>query len=98
MFELGLSDLQGISCVLPRYVYITPPYKGIVEHEFCPIYVAFVHDDPAPNADEVEAYEWKIWPEYVQMLTDEAGKMSWWCKDQYRHIKHIAPFVAMEAK
>lgn len=96
-FELGLTDLQDIKCVVPKYVYTTPPYNGIVEHEFCPIYVAYVDAEPAPNPDEVEAYEWKTWPEYVQMLSDEADKMSWWCKDQYQHIKNLEPFKSLSA-
>jgi isopentenyl-diphosphate delta-isomerase len=91
-FELGITDLQDTTCVLPKYIYITPSYKGIVEHEFCPIYVAYIDQEFTPNPDEVEAYEWKTWPEYVQMLTDEADKMSYWCKDEYQYIKDLEPF------
>jgi isopentenyl-diphosphate delta-isomerase len=94
-FELGLTGLQDIRCILPKYVYITPPYNGIVEHEFCPIYVAYVDSEPVPNPTEVEAYKWKAWPEYIQILTEDADKMSWWCKDQYQHIEDIEPFVSL---
>ena len=94
-FELGLEGLQAIRCVVPKYVYKTPPYNGIVEHEFCPIYVAYIDAEPAPNPDEVEAYEWVAWPQYVQMLSEEPDKMSWWCKDQYQHIRELEPFRSL---
>ena len=48
-FELGLSELTGLRCVVPRYVYQTPPFNGIVEHEFCPIFTATVDEDPVPD-------------------------------------------------
>ena len=94
-FELGLAVLQDIRCVVPKYVYKTPPYNGIVEHEFCPIYIAYVEQEPTPNPDEVEVYEWKTWSEYVRMLSNESDKMSWWCKDQYLHIKDLEPFRSL---
>lgn len=94
LFELGLQDLHDIKCIVPKYVYMTPPYKGIVEHEFCPIYVAYVDAEPLPNPDEVEAYKWLDWSDYVRLLSDEPDKMSWWCKDQYKHICNLAPFKA----
>ncbi len=78
LFELGIKELMDIKCVVPKYVYITPPYNGIVEHEFCPIYVAYVDTEPKPNPDEVEAYEWVEWLAYVQMLETEPDKMSYW--------------------
>jgi len=88
-FELGLIDLQDIKCVLPKYVYITPPYKGVVEHEFCPIYIAHVGNEPTPNPDEVEAYTWISWSEYATMLAQSADEMSYWCKDQYALLKDL---------
>lgn len=92
-FELGLQDLQDISCVLERYTYITPPFNGIVEHEFCPVFVAYVDVDPAPNPDEVEAYRWITWKDYVAMLNGpEADTISYWAKDQYKQLKDLQPF------
>ena len=97
LFELGLNNLHGISCVVPQYVYQTPPYNGIIEHEFCPIYVAYVSDEPLPNPDEVEAYKWMEWSDYVRLLSDEPDKMSWWCKDQYPRISALEPFKNLSA-
>ena len=91
-FELGLDNLQEIRCVVQQYVYQTPPYNGIIEHEFCPIYVAYVKDEPIPNPDEVEAYKWVEWEDYTRMLATAPDKMSYWCKDQYKYLKELEPF------
>ncbi len=94
-FELGLKYLENIQCIIPKYIYKTPPYKGIVEHEFCPIFVAYVTGDPKPNPDEVEAYEWLGWGEYAKWLHEQPDKMSWWCKDQYRLVQNVQPFLTL---
>jgi len=88
-FELGITDLADIACTLPNYRYTTPPYNGIIENEFCPVFTAFVEGDPHPNPDEVEAYRWLTWPEYVQLLADQPDTMSYWAKDQYKQLKDL---------
>lgn len=94
-FELGIEKLDDISCVLPKYRYTTPPYNGIIENEFCPVFVAYVDQEPSPNPAEVEAYKWVTWPEYIAMLTEEADKMSYWAKDQYKQLQHLPPFSTL---
>jgi len=47
----------GVKVVLEKYIYATPPYNGVIEHEFCPLYVAIAEGEPTPNPDEVGAYE-----------------------------------------
>jgi len=96
MYEIGLHDLQDISCVLDNYTYITPPFNGIVEHEFCPVFVAYVDADPAPNPEEVEAYRWMAWKDYVALINGpEADTVSYWAKDQYTRLKDLLPFSAL---
>ena len=94
-YEIGLNSLRDTSCVLPKYIYKTPPFKGIIEHEFCPIFVAYTDEEPKPNPEEVEAYKWLTWPEYVAMLETEVDKMSYWCKDQYKQLKDLEPFKSL---
>lgn len=94
-YEIGLNNLRDISCVLPSYRYTTPPYNGIIENEFCPVFVAYVDEEPKPNPDEVEAYKWLTWPEYVRMLSDEPDNMSYWTKDQYKQLKDLEPFKSL---
>ena len=94
-YELGLRNLQGLQAVLPNYTYTTPPYKGIIENEFCPVYIAYITDEPRPNPDEVEAYKWLTWLEYSNLLAAEADNMSYWAKDQYKQLKELEPFASL---
>lgn len=97
-FELGISKLDGIDCVLPKYRYTTPPYNGIIENEFCPVFIAYTDEEPRPNQSEVEACKWLDWPAYVQMLERQPNIMSYWAKDQYKQLKTLDPFVALDAR
>jgi isopentenyl-diphosphate Delta-isomerase len=83
----------GEACVLPDYSYITPPYNGIIENEFCPVYVAWVSADVQRNPEEVEEFVWVTWPEYVRMMTDGHHEISYWAKDQYTQLKDRRPFM-----
>jgi len=93
--ELGLTDLQDIRCVLPNYTYTTPPYNGIIENEFCPVFVAYVDAEPEPNPAEVESYRWLDWPAFVWMLQNDPDSMSYWAKDQYKQLKDLDPFAPL---
>lgn len=87
-YELGMKA-DSFKLVVPDYTYKTPPFKGIIEHEFCPIYIARASTNPAPNPAEVEAYEWVAWADFVQKAkTDSNDIFSWWCKDQLKLIQN----------
>ncbi len=95
-FELGIKNLQTIQVLLPQYRYTTPPYNGIIENEFCPVYLAYVDDELfTPNSAEVEAFEWLSWADYVAKLTDPKNEeiMSYWTKDQYKQLKNLEPLI-----
>lgn len=89
-FELGMkaADIQP---VLPNYRYTTPPFKGIIENEFCPVYVAHAASNPKPNPEEVEALKWMSWEDFV---TEASGNddYSYWCKDQISQLKDNQAF------
>jgi isopentenyl-diphosphate delta-isomerase len=86
-YELGMK-VKEIKVILPKYIYKTPPYNGIIEHEFCPVYVAIADSDVQPNPEEVEAYKWLDWKEYVAKAeADTVDEWSWWCKDQLKQLK-----------
>jgi len=87
--ELGIDNLSHLRCLVPDYVYKTPPFRDVVEHEFCPIFAAVTADEPKRNPREVEDYIWVPWAQYVRMLSSEAGVMSWWSKDQYKRIERL---------
>ena len=94
-YEIGVTDLHDIQVVLPRYRYTTPPYEGVIENEFCPVYIAFTGQEPLRNPDEVEAYEWLGWAAYAQKLTADATHMSYWAKDQYIQLARLPFFKAL---
>lgn len=85
-YEVGITDATDVQCLLPAYMYTTPPYNGIVENEFCPVYIGRIPTDFTPNASEVEAYEWMTWPEYVADLAANPDKYSYWTKDQVQQM------------
>lgn len=95
-YEIGLPQLQDLEVVLPKYRYRTPPFQGIVENEFCPVFVAWVDDDPRPNAEEVGGWRWISWADYTQLLESTEVNVSYWAKDQYAQLKDKKPFSALE--
>ena len=74
-YELGIKP-KSIKLVLPEYVYKTPPYNGIIEHEYCPIYLAVTDSEVSPNPDEVEDYKWVDWSWYVSQLKNDSDDYS----------------------
>lgn len=88
-YELGMT-VSNIEVQLPKYRYQTPEYNGIIENEFCPVFFAKTTAQPAPNPEEVSAYEWLTWDEFVSKAeTDENDIWSWWCKDQLKQLKKL---------
>ena len=88
-FELGM-EVTDFMLALPNYTYKTPPFNGIIEHEFCPVYVSRSTNPVLPNTDEVEAYKWMMWQDFCnQALADRSDSWSWWCKDQIHQMKTL---------
>ncbi len=97
-FELGIKKLRDIALILPDYRYKTPPYKGIIENEICPVYVAVLNSEPVPNPDEVEEYEWVVWPKVLKLVENNPGKYSWWMEDEIKLLKKSPEFKQFLAK
>jgi len=74
-YELGL-DSGIVTLVVSEYKYITPLYDGIVDHEYCPVYVVVVDQEPVPNPDEVADYKWVDWEWYTDQLEDDSDDYS----------------------
>jgi isopentenyl-diphosphate delta-isomerase len=86
-YELGMS-VRDVEVVLPRHLYRAPPFNGIVEHEFCPVFVARQASAPEPNSIEVGACAWMDWEEFVRRADEDADDVwSWWCKNQLRELR-----------
>ena len=87
--ELGMTA-STIEVVMPDYVYRTPPFRGIIEHEFCPVFIARAESEPRPNLAEVAAYRWMRWRDFVYAAqADTADVFSWWCKNQLARMPEL---------
>lgn len=95
-YELGVSA-SDIELLLLNYRYVTPPYNGIIENEFCPIFRVSVNAAPKPNPAEVEDLKWVDWAWFIEQTetdtndySDPTGPgapiWSWWCKDQIQTL------------
>lgn len=84
--ELGMTA-SDFTAVLAQHVYRAPAFRGIVEHEFCPVFVARAASAPRPNPLEVEELRWMAWRDFVAAARADAGDAwSWWCKNQLREM------------
>jgi isopentenyl-diphosphate delta-isomerase len=85
-YELGMTA-SDIEVVLPEHLYRAPPFQGIVEYEFCPVFVAREASEPRPNPVEVGACARIEWGEFVSRAQEDADDAySWWCKNQLREL------------
>jgi isopentenyl-diphosphate Delta-isomerase len=89
-YELG-AELRDIAVILPGYRYKTPPFNGIIENEVCPVFTAHLKGTLRPNPDEVEAYKWMAWSDYVVDAQKHPKKYSYWAKDQLVQLRTLLP-------
>jgi isopentenyl-diphosphate delta-isomerase type 1 len=75
-YELGIKNTQFLDLIIPKYIYKTPPYNGIIEHEYCPVYVAVTTAEPIINPEEVDDYKWVEWDWYVNQLKNDSDDYS----------------------
>lgn len=84
--ELGMT-VKSITLLLPDYRYVTPPYDGVIENEFCPVFAARLVATSAVNSEEVEEYKWVAWDDYSADIRSNPDKYSYWAKDQLKKLK-----------
>jgi isopentenyl-diphosphate delta-isomerase len=82
LVELGVEKLRDLNCVLPDYRYTTPLFEGVIENEFCPVYVARLQHVVAPNPDEIGGHEYISWDEFRKRLVEQPDEYSYWAKEQ----------------
>lgn len=87
-YELGMTA-DDVEVVLADHRYRAPPFDGIVEHEFCPVFAARATSVAAPNPIEVGACAWIDWDEFVRRAQEDGDgdAYSWWCKNQLRELR-----------
>ena len=82
-YELGM-DATDLVCALPNYRYQAPPFRGIVENEICPVYLGRTSDMPKPNPEEVVAYQWIPWKDFLRSIEKNQENYSYWSIDEAR--------------
>jgi isopentenyl-diphosphate delta-isomerase len=79
-YELGIT-LDKVHKIIPNYLY-RYEHKGVVEHEFCPVFVAFTHVVPQPNPLEVESIQWQKWEDFLEEIKINEKGYSEWCVEE----------------
>ena len=76
--ELGV-DVKDLRLVLPDFAYRAVDASGIVENEFCPVYVGVMGGRPlAPNPVEVAESAWVAWTDLVSAVSAVPFAFSPW--------------------
>ncbi len=94
-FELGMKDILNIKKILPNYRYKTPPYDGIIENEFCPVFTATTSEEPQINPGEVADYRWIKVEELQKIVTETPDIYSYWMKDQLKLLIETTYFQSI---
>lgn len=89
--ELGITELADITELLPDFRYTTPPYNGIIENEFCPVFAARLVSGLQHNPDEVETLYWQSWPDVLIGVAKDPEKYSYWMKLQLPLLQKSTP-------
>ncbi|MFO0862729.1 MAG: isopentenyl-diphosphate Delta-isomerase [Candidatus Saccharibacteria bacterium] len=80
-YELGIAlNSKDIIVFEPSYMY-RYEHKGVVEHEFCPVFVVQTDAKPKANADEVAATRWVDWADFVAEVK-QPNAYSEWCVEE----------------
>ncbi|GAA1722770.1 isopentenyl-diphosphate Delta-isomerase [Isoptericola hypogeus] len=81
--ELGL-DVADVELALPDFRYRAVDASGVVEHEICPVYVARVAGEVAPNPDEVAELAWAPPDDVIAAVHAAPWAFSPWMVEQLR--------------
>jgi isopentenyl-diphosphate delta-isomerase len=87
--ELGLRP-RRLAVALPDFAYRAAMPDGTVEHELCPVVVAEVDEEPAPNLGEVDAVEWWDWERLRRRAQNDPSSLSPWSVQQIAELSQLA--------
>lgn len=76
-------DMQTdrLTLALPDFRY-TARYLGIMENEFCPVYLAHTSQPPQPNPAEVADYRWLAWDGWLAEIKRRPRRYSKWSREE----------------
>lgn len=85
--ELGI--VSGDIKVVSPYRYRFTDIHGIMENEICPILVGHTHENPQGNPQEVSAWKWMPWTEFLVEIQNIPDKYSPWCIEEAKIISDL---------
>jgi isopentenyl-diphosphate delta-isomerase len=75
-------EVRDLRLVLPGFRY-RAAMNGLVEHELCPVFVAWADDDSlAPDPAEVDDAQWVPWGQFRDEVLGGRRTVSPWCAEQ----------------
>lgn len=84
--ELGLVP-TGLRCVLPDFRYRAVDPGGVVENEFCPVFLATVAArELSPDVGEVAEWTWVTWSAAATAITAVPSVFSPWAVAQMTRL------------
>jgi isopentenyl-diphosphate delta-isomerase len=89
-FEIGLS-LSDIELALPLFRYRATDANGIVEHELCPVYMAYTDDEPTLNPLEVVDARWVAPDDLAASIAATPWAFSPWLVLQAQQLELFQP-------
>jgi isopentenyl-diphosphate delta-isomerase type 1 len=75
--ELG-ADVDHLRQVLPDFAYVATDASGVVENEYCPVFVGLLLGDLYPDPAEVGGLRWMAWPELLAQAALPEPDLSPW--------------------
>lgn len=89
-YELGVQHFDILQEASPyRYTF---ERDGVVENEICPIYFGISSDLILPHPEEVEAYRWLTWDQFVSEAFADDKTFSEWCREELRLLEQTQLF------
>jgi isopentenyl-diphosphate Delta-isomerase len=88
--ELGV-EVAELQLVLPDFRYRATDAAGTVENEICPVYVARLHGDPAPDPTEVTEWKWAPPSLLLRAVTATPWAFSPWLALQLPLLAEASP-------
>ncbi len=79
--ELG-AVVTDVHLVLPEFGYRAVDASGVVENEFCPVWVARLAGPLEPDPNEVAEVTWLGWLDLVTLVDSAPALLSPWCVEQ----------------
>ena len=79
--ELG-AIVTDLELVLSDFGYRAVDASGVVENEFCPVWLARMSGPLQPDPDEVAEIAWVAWTDLVTLVDTAPALLSPWCVAQ----------------